>query len=392
MPERTNGTVLKTVGARVPVGSNPTPSASRRTRGSGRGSSTVVDPPGAQVSYAGSVPQRAGRSVTPVKRWSTIVLALVVVAVAGASAACGGGSDLSGTVTVRGSTTLLPVVSEVADGFARRNPLVDFDVDMVGSQEGINDFCAGLVPIAGSSRPLTPSERANCRTSGVHFASFEVAHDAVVLLSRTDPPLTCITLPQLYAAAGPDARGVDTWEQIAAASGTSPSDLPSGPFELVGPGPKSGTLAVFQADALGPEAAQRGASARIRDDYTVVDAEQAIRNALSTRPGAIGFVGYATAVDWSGSIRPVAVDDGGGCVRPTPASLRDGSYPLTRDLFLLVNLDDARTQPQIRGFVTAFLGAEGQAAPGRVGSVSLSTAETERESARWADLAKGGGS
>lgn len=312
---------------------------------------------------------------------------MVAVGVVG----CGGSRDLSGDIVVRGSTTVLPIVSNVADGFARRNPLVTFDVDMVGSQEGIADLCAGLVPVAGSSRPLTRDERRNCRSSGVEVATLKVAHDAVVLLSRTDPPVTCLTLEQIYAAAGPDARGVDTWSEVAAASGTPTVTLPAGPFVLVGPGSASGTVAVFQAEALGPVAEQRGTTPVVRDDYVSVAAEQAIRNALAVRPGALGFVGYTTAAPWFDDLRPVAVDGGSGCARPVPANLRDHSYPLTRDLYLVVDLGVARREQQVEAFVSTFLGPAGRSAAVRAESVPLSTAEATRESERWRSLVDGSG-
>ena len=318
-----------------------------------------------------------------------LVLGACLVAVA---AGCGGSERLSGPIVVRGSTTVLPIVSQVADGFARRHPYVDFDVDMVGSEDGIADLCSGLVPLAGSSRPLTEDERQSCRASGVDVATFEIAHDAVVLLSRTDPAVRCLTLAQIEAAAGSEARGRDSWEEVARASGTPVADLPSGPFTLVGPGPGSGTLAVFEAEALGPPAAARGVDARIRDDYTAVEAEQAIRNALATRPGSLGVVGYTTAVHWLGQLRPVAVDAGKGCVSPTPAAIRSGRYPLSRDLYLLVDVGAVRERPQVAAFVGDFLGPTGRDAPAQVGSVALSGSQADRVARKWRTRLSGGGS
>ena len=321
-----------------------------------------------------------------------MILVLAALLAVLALSGCGGDTSNAGIVTVRGSTTLLPVVSAVASKFARTHSLVDFDVDMTGSQSGIDQFCAGLVPLAGSSRPLKEVERENCAASGVHFVSLLVAHDAVVLLTRTDPSLGCLTLSQIYAAAGAQARGVDTWEQVGAAPGSSPNGLPTGSFTLVGPGGQSGTLAVFEEQAIGPIAAQMGTEAGVRDDYVAVNAEQAIRNVMSTKPGSLGFVGYATAADWRDSVNPVAIDAGKGCRRPSVANLRSGSYPLSRDLYLFVNVDSAKQAPQVQAFVTTFLSPDGLKTADEVGSVSLSPAQGTLERDRWNRRIDGSGS
>jgi phosphate transport system substrate-binding protein len=51
----------------------------------------------------------------------------------------------------------------------------------------------------------------------------------------------------------------------------------------------------------------------------------------------LGFVGYAFAP--RNKRQGVQIDAGDGCVAPSPETAADGSYALTRPLFIYVNTD-----------------------------------------------------
>ena len=54
-------------------------------------------------------------------------------------------------------------------------------------------------------------------------------------------------------------------------------------------------------------------------------------------PNAIGFVGFAFAEEAGDAIKEVAIDAGDGCVSPSAETISDGSYPLSRSLFIYPN-------------------------------------------------------
>jgi len=320
----------------------------------------------------------------------TVVLLSVIVVGVVALAGCGAPEPLTGTVAVRGSRNVLPIVSGYAGGFAEEHPYVRFDVAMNGTGVGVEEFCAGLVPIVGASRALSPAERAACRASGVPYARFVVARDAVILFTRTDPPATCLTLPQVYAAAGAPATGTTTWEEVARRSGTPVDGWLTGPVTVVGPPETSGTMTVFVDLALVPVADATGEAPGLRADYQTVSAEQGVRSAATARPGALGIAGYASAADWRDDLRLAAIDAGDGCVRPTPETISDGSYPLSRSLEVLVNLGWARRDPAVRTFVAGLLDPARSAQVRAVGGVPVGERTASRNGERWRALLDGG--
>ncbi len=317
-----------------------------------------------------------------------ILIALLVggLAVLGG---CGGADPLTGTIAVRGSRNVLPIVSAYAGGFSDAHPYVRFDVTMNGTGVGIAEFCAGLVPVAGASRPLSAAERAACQASGVRYARFVVGRDAVILFTRTDPPATCLTLPQVYAASGAPSTGVTTWEDVARRSGTPPDGWLTGPLSVVGPPETSGTMTVFVDLALAPVAEVTGQPAGLRADYRTVSAEQGVRAAASARPGSLGVAGYAVATDWREDLRLAAVDAGDGCVSPTAETIADGTYPLSRSLEVLVNVEQARRDPLVREFVTGLLDPARAAEVRAAGSVPVRSGAAIRNGKRWRSVLDG---
>jgi len=319
-----------------------------------------------------------------------VVLVAVLVGGLAVLAGCGAADPLTGTVAVRGSRNVLPIVSAYAGGFSDAHPYARFDVAMNGTGVGVEEFCAGLVPVVGASRPLSAAERGSCRASGVRYARFVVARDAVILFTRTDPPATCLTLPQVYAAAGAPSTGVTTWEDVARRSGTPPDGWLTGPLSVVGPPEASGTMTVFVDLALAPVAEATGQVAGLRPDYQTVSAEQGVRAAATARPGSLGVAGYAVAADWRDDLRLAAVDAGDGCVRPTTDTIVDGSYPLSRSLAVLVNLEQARRDPLVREFVTGLLDPARAAEVRAAGSVPVRSGAATRNGTRWRALLDGG--
>src|SRR5690554_2512410 len=90
-----------------------------------------------------------------------ILSALLTMSLAGCSAdsaTTGHPDELSGRLTLTGSSTVAPLVTEIAKRFEQRHPGVRIDVQTGGTGKGIADVRRGVADIAMASRPLASDE------------------------------------------------------------------------------------------------------------------------------------------------------------------------------------------------------------------------------------------
>src|SRR3546814_12811896 len=65
------------------------------------------------------------------------------------------------------------------------------------------------------------------------------------MTNEANDGVECLTFGDIYALAGPESQGIDSWndaEALASELGSS-TDLPDASLDLVGPGESSGTFA-----------------------------------------------------------------------------------------------------------------------------------------------------
>ena len=60
--------------------------------------------------------------------------------------------------------------------------------------------------------------------------------------------------------------------------------------------------------------------------------------------------------------RSSQIDGGDGCVEPSAETISDGTYPLSRSLYIYVNTDKLATNPALAAFVDYYLSDAGIAA------------------------------
>lgn len=315
-----------------------------------------------------------------------LALLSLLLVVGSGTAACGESEPLDGTVRIAGSTTLLPMISQVAGTFAAEHPLVRMGVDMRGTAEGLTLLCDGLVPLAGASRPIDPRERAACDANGIRLGRVVVGRDAVVLVvaGQQDRPV-CVTVPQVYALAGPESMDVSAWDQVVEID-PELGDLPPLPLRVVGPGAESGTLALFIDLAIAPVAEARATEPGLRVDYVPVTSEQLILGETIGTPGTLAVAGFATAAQWGDRVRRLEVDAGRGCEPANEDAIRSGDYPFSRELYLYADLDRVLDDPALRAFTDQVISPAGLEAAGTVGGIALDPSEGEAERERWGRL------
>ena len=88
--------------------------------------------------------------------------------------------------------------------------------------------------------------------------------------------------------------------------------------------------------------------------------DNAIVQTLTKTPGALGVFGYSFLEENMDKVKGASVNG----VKPTPATISDGSYPLSRSLYIYVKKANIGVTPGLREFVKEFVS---DAATGRGG-------------------------
>lgn len=255
-------------------------------------------------------------------------------------------SELSGTITIDGSSTVAPLTEAGAEAFTALNPDVQVSVGVSGTTAGFEKFCAGEVDLVDASRPITDEERAVCEANGIDYDDIVVGNDGITVIVNPGSPLECITIEQLQQIWAVDSS-VATWGDVATVEGldipTAKDDLP---IRLYGPGDTSGTYDFFTE-------AVNGTPGQIRSDYeSIGEDDEAAVTAVNSEPGAMAFVPYSFFKQQGDGVRAVEIDGGRGCVAPTADNVQDGSYtPFGRPLFIYAS-SQALSQPATLAFLT----------------------------------------
>jgi len=327
----------------------------------------------------------------PIRRVAAFIAA--GAALCGVLAGCGTSSSASsGVVNVSGSTTLLPFIGKVASEFASSNTLAQFAVQMAGTSDGFSQLCNGLTDIAGASSKMSATSAALCHDNGISYVRLTVANDAIVVFTSPARHLPqCLTMSDLYALSGPESVGYTRWSDATRLARTlgSPTQLPNVPLRVFGPQTGQGTLTSYQNLVIAPIAARRGRSALIRLDYTSEPSNDIMRNVVLQSPDAFAFLGYSTVAPWGTTVRPFAIDAGKGCQLPGPTEIAAGSYPLSRQLYIYVNMNRVRSNATARAFVSYLVGGDVLQRAGAATAIAASSAQISASQSAWASALSG---
>ena len=295
-----------------------------------------------------------------------------VVTLAIVAAACGGdGGDgdvpegLTGSIAISGSSTVEPISSLVAELFNESNPDVEISVDGPGTGDGFELFCQGETDISDASRQIDEEEIAACESAGVEYEELEVALDGITVMVNATSQIECLSSADLYAIFGPASAGIDSTSDANALSAEvgGTGDLPVQDLEITAPGDESGTYDAFielsgiPDLAVGNGVAEEDAEA-LRGDYQSSGNDNVIIQAMEGSPNAIGFVGFAFAEEAGDQVREVGIDAGDGCIVPTTETIADGSYPLSRSLYIYPNVETAAEEEAVKAYVDYYLTEE----------------------------------
>lgn len=216
-----------------------------------------------------------------------------------------------------------------------------------GCSTGVGMLLDGELSFAQNGRSLTDAEYRKARERNFTLQQVPVAIDGIVFFTHPSIPLAGLSVKQLQDIF---LGKVTNWKQV------------GGPDRAIAPisqDPKvHATLKLLLSDRVN----KMGRQVKIVRDYTT-----AMRRVAAT-PGAISYSSASIAVGQRsihllslarGSsknyISPVLADD-----RVNVAALRDGSYPITRRLFIVIRRDRTPDEQAGVAYTNLLLSHEGQ--------------------------------
>jgi phosphate transport system substrate-binding protein len=286
-------------------------------------------------------------------------------------------------VWAAGSSTVFPFATRVAENYARKTGKKAPKIESIGTGGGFKLFCGGMgdgfPDIADASRPMKRSEWDACKQHGVtDIVQIRIGFDGIVVAVDKDGPEYNFKVEHLYLALASQvlrygkfvANPYKTWDEVGAG-------LPGNRIQVYGPPPSSGTRDAFVELAIEAGARKFPAADAIRSDNEAkfkqlvdplrkdgwVDAgenDNAIVQTLEKTPGALGVFGYSYLEENRDGIKAASVNG----IKPTPGTIADGSYPLSRSLFIYVKKANIGVTPGLREFLDEFVS---DAATGRGG-------------------------
>lgn len=279
---------------------------------------------------------------------------LAIATIASIAAMAGFASSAQAQIKADGSSTVYPLTERAASDYQKSSGK-RVTVAVSGTGGGFKKFCNNETDISNASRPILEKELKICREKGVKFIEIPIAMDALTVVVHKDNPITSITTAELKAIWN-DGSSLKNWKE---ANG----NFPDAPLKLFGPGADSGTFDYF-TEAINGKAKQS------RRDYTASEDDNVLVQGVSRDKSAMGYFGFAYYQKNSNRLKALSING----VRPDLQNVKSGAYqPLSRPLFIYVNAEKMKNNPDLKAFVQAYIsGAEATA--NKVGYLPLTNA------------------
>ena len=229
------------------------------------------------------------------------------------------------TISIAGSTTVLPVAQAVAEEYMAQNANADIQVSGGGSGVGATSAIEGTADIGMLSRDLKASEK-----EGNNLREFVVGKDGIALVGHPSNSVSDLTLEQVKAI----YQGkITNWKEV---GGTDAEIV------LIGRDSSSGTREFFTEFVLDKEDAAK--------KMQELNSNGAVAQAVSITPGAIGYVSLEYVDD---SLKAFSIEG----VEPTVENVISGAYEINRPLLMITNGEPEGLAADYLEFI---LSAEGQ--------------------------------
>lgn len=204
-------------------------------------------------------------------------------------------AEITGTVTASGSTALLPFLKPAQEEFQKKNPKVTVNIAGGGSFTGLNQVAAGSVNIGNSDVFLTPE----LKDKGL--VDHQVAVAPFVFIANPDVSVDNLTQQQYVDIF---TGKITNWKEVGGKDQK---------ISIIHRAKSSGSRATIAEIVL--------KDAAFTDNAVIQDSNGAVRAAIASTPGSIGYVDAAYA---DTTVKALGYNG----VKFTPQSVIDGKYPI----------------------------------------------------------------
>lgn len=261
-------------------------------------------------------------------------------------------SGIAGNLSSAGSDTEANLMTLWAEEFRRLYPTVNLQIQAAGSSTAPPALTEGTVNLGAMSREMKDDELEAFEDKyGYKPTAIPVAIDVLAVMVSKDNPIKGLTLPQVDAIFSSTlncgyAKDIQTWGD----AGVTAWGLK--PIQLYGRNSVSGTYGYFKEHAL--------CKGDFKTNVNEQPASASVVQAVTTSRNGIGYsgMGYRTS-----GVRmvPLAQKEGSPFITATPENALNGTYPLTRYLYIYVNKKPNQPLPPLENeFIKLVLSKEGQ--------------------------------
>ena len=225
-------------------------------------------------------------------------------------------ADLSGTISLAGSTSMEKLCEAMSESFMETYPGVTVTVEYTGSGAGLESLASGSVDIGNSSRHLKDEEVAGGAVENV------VAIDGIAVIVDPDNSVSDIPADKLAAIYKGE---ITNWSEL---GGNDEAIV------VIGRESGSGTRDAFE-ELLEVKDACKYAQE--------LDSTGGVKAKVAATPGAIGYVSLDVVDE---SIKAVSIDS----VEPTEANIIAGDYLLSRPFVMATNGEISAQNDLVKGW------------------------------------------
>lgn len=244
-------------------------------------------------------------------------------------------TDLSGSISMAGSTSMEKLANALAEAFMEKYPDVTVTAEFTGSSAGLESLAAGSVDIGNASRALSEDETATGAVENI------VAIDGIAVITDTENAVTDITseqLAQIYTGE------ISNWSELGGADEQ---------IVVIGREAGSGTRGAFE-ELLDIEDQCNYAQE--------LDSTGAVLAKVAATPGAIGYVSLDVVDD---TVSAIALNS----VAATEENILAGDYVLSRP-FVMATMGEISAQSElVQAFFEYIESEEGQSVIQGVGLI-----------------------
>ena len=251
------------------------------------------------------------------------------------------GLSFAEDLKIDGSTTVLPIAQKAAEVFMKKNPSAKIFVSGSGSGTGIKALIDGTTNIATSSRQAKDKEIAAAKKKGVSLIDHKVALDGIVPVVHPSMKIDNITLEQLRDIYN---GKIKSWKELGG---------PDRPISSVSRDTSSGTYEVWGEKILKGD--------KVRANALLVASNGQAVQTVAKNKFAIGYIGIGYV---DKTIKVLKVNGKSA----SASSVRDGSWPIARHLFMYTN---GKPTGVIAKFIDFMFSKEGQKIVNEVKYVSI---------------------